>query len=205
MNSLPTFLRWTLLAGSAAATALFGGFFVFCATIPRSDDQTHAEVAEAVADFPVHERAIIVLTGGRGGRIQEGLNLGATGIADRILISGVHPGTTKADLSAMGSWAMLDCCVDLGPKARSTRDNAIEAREWLEDHDYKAALLVTSDFHLPRAKAELRRVLPEVEIVGVPVASELAPEQGWMSRVVSWRVLGKEYLKFLVVRLRLPI
>ncbi|MEM0930322.1 MAG: YdcF family protein [Pseudomonadota bacterium] len=205
MSSLPALLRWALISGAAAGALLVGGFFVFCATIPRAHDGTHAQVAEAVADYPVRERAIVVLTGERGGRIQEGLSLGATGIADRILISGVHPDTTKADLGAMGSWAMLDCCVDLGPMARSTRDNAIEARDWLEDRDYKAALLVTSDFHLPRARAELRRVVPDIEIIGVPVASELAPERGWMSRIVSWRVLGKEYLKFLVVRLRLPL
>ncbi|MEO1657350.1 MAG: YdcF family protein [Pseudomonadota bacterium] len=205
MRSFPVFLRWALVSGAAAGALLVGGFFVFCATIPRAHDGTHAQAAEAVADFPVDKTAIVILTGEKGGRIQEGLSLGATGIADRILISGVHPETTKADLEAMGSWAMLDCCVDLGPWARSTRDNAIEARDWLGEHDYKAALLVTSDFHLPRAKEELRRVVPDVEIIGVPVASELAPEQGWMSRVVSWRVLGKEYLKFLVVRLRLPI
>ncbi|MEO1041344.1 MAG: YdcF family protein [Pseudomonadota bacterium] len=205
MNWYPVLLRWTLASGAAALALLVGGFFVFCATIPRADHNTHDEVAEAIAHFPVHERAIVVLTGERGGRIQEGLNLGATGIADRILISGVNPDTTKEDLSAMGSMAMLDCCVDLGPMARSTRDNAIEARDWLEDRQYKAALLVTSDFHLPRARAELRRVVPDIEIIGVPVASELAPEKAWMSRVVSWRVLGKEYLKFLVVSLRLPL
>ena len=205
MISFPALLRWTLTSGATALALLIGGFFVFCATIPRADEKTHDDLADAVASYPVEQRAIVVLTGERGVRIQEGLNLGATGIADRILISGVHPDTTKADLMAMGSWTMLECCVDLGPRARTTRDNAIEARDWLEGHNYRAALLVTSDFHLRRARAELRREMPDIVIIDVPVASDLAPEREWMSRLVSWRVLGKEYLKFLVVSLRLPL
>ena len=198
-RSLPRLLA---LIGATAAFLLIGGFFVFCASMPRAGEKHLQRALDAVAAIPVEERGIVVLTGGGGHRITEGLALGEKGIADRVLISGVHPQTTKADLGEMGATWVLHCCVDLGPRARTTKDNAEEAYAWLETHQYKAALLVTSDFHLPRARAELRSVAPDLVIVGVPVATPLAPEQGWMGRLTSWRLLGKEYLKFLVVRIR---
>ncbi|MEE4212351.1 MAG: YdcF family protein, partial [Parvularcula sp.] len=174
------------------------GFFVFCAMIPRAGELP----AEAIAAYPRAERGLVVLTGDGGQRIAHALELQQAGIADRLLISGVHPKTSLADLAPMGNDAVLACCVDLGPLARTTRGNAVEARAWLRSHDYKVALIVTSDFHMPRAVAELRRTAPEVEVIGIPVESRLAPAQGWMSDPGSWKLLVTEYLKFLVVKAR---
>ena len=55
---------------------------------------------------------------------------------------------------------------------------------------------------LPRATIELRQSAPEISVIGVPVASVSAPEQGWMSKVSAWRLLAGEYLKYLFVRVR---
>lgn len=178
--------------------ALVAGFFAFCALLPRAGDDRLAELtAEGAMD-----RGIIVLTGENGSRIERALAIQAQGVADRVLISGVHPRTTKADLAAMGPADVLECCVDLGPWARSTGGNAVEGRDWLRRNGYGTAILVTSDFHLPRASTELRYAAPEIAIIGVPVASGLAPETGWMSEPRAWRLLAKEYAKYLFVRLR---
>lgn len=188
------------LAGASTlfALAVVGGFFTFCATLPRAGVLPDARLAEV----PVEARGMVILTGGGGQRIREGLALHAAGLADRALISGVHPRTTKRDLARMGDASVLDCCVDLGPWARSTRGNAAESRAWLEGNGYKVALLVTSDFHLPRATAEMRNAAPDIEVIGIPVASSLAPERGWMSQPSSWRLLASEYAKYLVVLVR---
>lgn len=193
-----SFFRTTLASGALLLFALLAGFFAFCATLPRAG----SFVAEDVGAVPVAERGIIVLTGGSGERITTGLDLQRQGLADRVLITGVHPQTRKGDLAQMGDPDVLACCVDLGPYARTTKGNAIESREWLERNGYELVLLVTSDFHLPRATAELRNSVPDIDVVGVPVASELAPELGWMSSPSSWRLLATEYLKYLVVRIR---
>lgn len=192
------FLRVGLGSSLAAATLFVAGFFIFCATLPRAGDL----LTSKVPDVPVDQRGIIILTGGGGERISEGLALFSQGMADRVLISGVHPKTTKHDLSTMGDAATLSCCVDLGSLARSTRGNAAESRAWLNRHGYSAAYLVTSDFHLRRATAELRRVAPQVTVVPVPVASRLVPEKGWMGRLSSWQLLASEYVKYLFVVLR---
>lgn len=195
--SILALTRNTLGGLAVLALALLAGFFVFCASLPR--EGTAAPIATGV---PVGERGIIVLTGGGGERIERGLALHAEGHGDRVLITGVHPQTTKKDLGRMGPAATLECCVDLGPYARSTRGNAVEGRDWLRRHGYRTVLLVTSDFHLPRATLEMKRTAPDVEIIGVPVASAAAPETGWMGRLGSWRILGGEYAKFLVVRVQ---
>ncbi|MEM9837983.1 MAG: YdcF family protein [Pseudomonadota bacterium] len=196
----PSFHLFPALTGAIglAVLAVIGGFFTFCATLPRAGELPEARLA----DVPVEARGMIILTGGGGQRISEGLALHADGLADRALISGVHQQTTKRDLAPMGHRDLLDCCVDLGPWARNTRGNAAESRAWLEGKGYKVALLVTSDFHLPRASAELRHAAPEIEVIGIPVASSLAPERGWMAQPSSWRLLASEYAKYLVVLVR---
>ncbi|MEM1380438.1 MAG: YdcF family protein [Pseudomonadota bacterium] len=198
MIRFANFLRIGLGAVAVATLALVSGFFAFCATLPRAGDVP----LDAVQAHRLQDRGMIILTGGGGQRITEGLALQADGLADRALISGVHPQTDKRDLAGMGDAETLDCCVDLGPWARSTRGNAVESRAWLERHGYDVALLVTSDFHLPRATAEMRHVAPEITVIGIPVASDFAPEQGWMGQVSSWRLLASEYAKYLVVRVR---
>ena len=178
--------------------ARVAGCFAFCATLPRAG-ALPSEIAELEAPA---DRGMIILTGGGGQRISEGLALFEEGIASRAFISGVHPQTTKDDIASWAPARLLDCCVDLGPLARSTAGNARESRVWIERHQFNSVLLVTSDFHVPRATAELRAVVPGLEIIPIPVASVFAPETGWMGRPSSWRLLAGEYLKYLFVRLR---
>jgi uncharacterized SAM-binding protein YcdF (DUF218 family) len=193
-----SFLKALSGLGALILLGLAAGFFVFCVSLPRAEGGVLDELRPDDADG----RGIIVLTGDNGPRIEAGLDLQARGLGQRVLISGVHPQTRKADLASMGDQALLSCCVDLGPWARSTRGNAIESRDWLQRHGFETAILVTSDFHLPRAKAELRHSAPGIEIIGVPVPSELAPEEEWMGSLRAWRVLGLEYLKFVFVSVR---
>ncbi|MCQ8185855.1 YdcF family protein [Parvularcula maris] len=192
-----SFLKAVLSLVLLVVMGVTAGFFAFCATLPRADD-----AAAGLDRSRAEGRGIIVLTGDNGPRIERGLELQARGLAERALISGVHPQTRKEDLYTMGDQAVLSCCVDLGPWARSTRGNAIESRDWLVRNGFDTAILVTSDFHLPRARAELRRSAPDIAIIGVPVASDLAPQKEWMGSLRAWRVLGLEYLKFLVVSVR---
>ncbi|NNU16021.1 YdcF family protein [Parvularcula sp. ZS-1/3] len=198
MTGIDSIIKAAAGLGALATMALVAGFFAFCALLPRASDGASAGFSQEGAA----QRGIVVLTGDRGPRIERGLELQAAGYAERVLISGVHPQTTKGDLSDIPNADVLACCVDLGPWARTTRGNAIESRDWLMRNGFDEVLLVTSDYHLPRARAELRHSAPDIEIIGVPVASRVAPEFGWMSEPRAWKLLGEEYLKFLFVQLR---
>jgi len=116
--------------------------------------------------------AIVVLTGGPG-RIQRGLDVLAKGHAQRMLVSGVDRRVRLADLeSAYHAPAKLLTHVDLGRSAVDTRSNALETRRWIASHHYKSIRLVTTDWHMRRARFELRQVLSDVTVVPDAVKSE---------------------------------
>ena len=116
--------------------------------------------------------AIVVLTGGPG-RIQRGLAMLKTGHARRMLVSGVDRRVRPEDLeNAFHAGPILLARVDLGRSAVDTRSNALETRRWIADHHYKSIRLVTTDWHMRRARFELRQVLRDVTVVPDAVKSE---------------------------------
>ena len=180
------------------AAGLWGvGFFWFVSSLPRSG----AETLPANLESDTQSTGIVALTGG-GGRIEAALTLMQARSADRMLITGVNPDTRKSELAATLPQAdeMFDCCVDIGQQAETTRGNALETRDWVVQKDYDRIIVVTTDYHLPRAIAEIRRVLPDTEVIAWPVPSRVAPKEGWLSSPDAILVLAKEYSKFIAVK-----
>jgi len=104
--------------------------------------------------------AAVVLTGGSG-RIEHSLEVIRDRKAKRLLVAGADPAVTKADLSRRirGSAKLLKCCVDLGSESVDTRSNAEEAHRWLSQRHYRSVRLITSDWHMRRARYEFNKVL----------------------------------------------
>jgi uncharacterized SAM-binding protein YcdF (DUF218 family) len=113
----------------------------------------------APTDAPVSDAAV-VLTGGPG-RIEHAIDVLRTGKSKRLLVSGVDPAVTKPDLARRipGSSKWLSCCVDLGSESVDTRSNAEETSRWLVKHRYSSLRLITSDWHMRRARYEFEKVL----------------------------------------------
>jgi uncharacterized SAM-binding protein YcdF (DUF218 family) len=128
-------------------------------------------LADPAAD--VRTDAIVVPTGAAG-RIDRGLYLIDQARANRMLVSGVAPGLRKVDLvEAYGHPREIACCVDLGRQAVDTRSNAEETARWVRQHRYHSVRLVTSDWHMARARMELGAALDDdVRIVRDGVKSE---------------------------------
>ncbi len=138
--------------------------------------------------------AIVVPTGGAG-RIDRGIALLQAHQARRMLVTGVAPGVRPIDLARTyhTSPALFDCCIDLGADAVDTRSNAEETAAWVKTHGYRTVRLVTSDWHVPRARMELAAVLgPQVIVLGDGVPS--TPRLG---------TLVNEYNKLLLRRVAL--
>lgn len=142
--------------------------------------------------------AVIVPTGS-GGRIERGLEVLARGEARELLVTGVDRDVKPAEFAAEYDVATetMRCCVSLGFAAVDTRGNATETAEWLADRDYGSLRLVTADWHMRRAAAELERTLP----TGVIVLRDAVPTEP------SLRILFLEYHKLLASRVAsfLPI
>ena len=136
--------------------------------------------------------AAIVLTGGPG-RIEHAIEIVKDHKAKRLLVAGVDPAVTKADLARRipGSRSWLACCVDLGSESVDTRSNAEEAGRWLARHDYKSVRLITSDWHMRRARYEFEKGL----------GSKYALTTDAVRTEPSFITLFGEYNKYLLRRL----
>jgi uncharacterized SAM-binding protein YcdF (DUF218 family) len=104
--------------------------------------------------------AAVVLTGGSG-RIEHAIDVLRDGRAKRLLVAGADPAVTKRDLARRipHSSRLLNWCVDLGSESVDTRSNAEEASRWLAKHHFRSIRLITSDWHMRRARYEFSRVL----------------------------------------------
>ena len=111
---------------------------------------------------------IVVLTGAPG-RIDHGIVLLQKHTAQRMLISGVAPEVRPDELAAEyhSPPALFACCIDLGHEAVDTRSNAEETASWVKHHHYHSIRIVTSDWHLARARLELGKTIPsDVTVLG---------------------------------------
>lgn len=136
--------------------------------------------------------AAVVLTGGSG-RIEHAIDVLRQHKAGRLLISGADPSVTKADLARRipGSGSLLKCCVDLGSESVDTRTNAEETGRWLAKHHFRSLRLITSDWHMRRARYEFRKALRGKYVV-VPDAVRTEP---------SFLLLFGEYNKYVLRRI----
>lgn len=135
--------------------------------------------------------AIVVPTGGAG-RIDRGIALMARHAARRMLITGVAQGVGPVSLAREYSAPpeLFACCIDLGREATDTRSNADETAAWVRRHHFTSVRLVTSDWHLRRARLELENRLD----AGVRVEGDGVHGEPRLLLLVS------EYNKYLVRR-----
>lgn len=144
---------------------------------------------------------MIVLTGGAD-RIPDAINLFSKGHASRMLITGVNPGITRAEIGRLNPKyrELIDCCVDLGYEALNTSGNAREARRWAEQNAiHRSLIVVTSNYHMPRALAELHDGLPGLELIPYPVVSLKMRDLNWWQSSQAIRLMSSEYLKYILV------
>ncbi len=198
MTALPRRSRWRqrlLVAVPALALAgLVAGFGWFLVLAGRGP-----------ADPTGHTDGIAVLTGGAE-RVETGLRLLREGRAERLLVSGVHPQVTLADVARLAALEPepLAGRVALGPRATTTRGNAVEIADWARAGRLHSLRVVTAGYHMPRALLELRRTLPEVSLVPHPVVPARLRDPAAGGQPRTWSLLAGEYLKFLAAWAGVP-
>jgi uncharacterized SAM-binding protein YcdF (DUF218 family) len=75
--------------------------------------------------------------------------------------------------------------------SENTLENAFSARTAVEERDFSSVILVTSDYHVPRAWIAFRKVLPpRVALYVLPVRSE-----GWNSAGAASRTARRYFLE----------
>jgi uncharacterized SAM-binding protein YcdF (DUF218 family) len=149
---------------------------------------------------------IVVLTGGSS-RVSDAIELLAGGYGQRLLISGVHPTNGLSDISRSlpESQSWLACCVDLDHSAVNTRSNAAETRRWAHERGFRSLIVVTSNYHMPRAIVEMSHAMPEIELTPFAVVGDKWRDDPWWTSGATFRLLLSEYAKYVAAEARVRL
>jgi uncharacterized SAM-binding protein YcdF (DUF218 family) len=153
--------------------------------------------------------AIVVLTGG-GGRVEYGLDLLAHGRGKALFISGVSKDVPMGDLinkAPMGIRELLGVAtlgrITLGHDATNTIGNAEESAQWVVKRKYKTVLLVTADYHMPRALVEFKaEVPPHVNLLPAVVKTHDYRDLAWIHDTTLRSLILSEFHKLVAAKLR---
>ena len=191
--------RWigflTMAAGATGIILLAGGFGWFVFNI-ASDEVTLDSRADG----------IVALTGAAA-RIPDAIELLATDRGKRLLITGVHRATSAKEIARLTPLysRYFTCCIDLDRSALNTFGNSLETKRWARAHNFNSLIVVTSNWHMPRAMAELAHQLPDVTLIAYPVISEKVKAEPWWSSLDTARFLFAEYLKYVLALARMHL
>ncbi len=172
------------------------GLMWFVAQIPAA-----AIAASARAD------AIVILTGGKG-RLEYGLQLLAEGKGKALFITGVGNASREDLLRQAPSdthdalMALPPEVIRLGHQAENTIGNAEETAHWISSKNIRSILLVTSNYHMPRAVSEFNAAVPGLTLIPAPVFPDNFNMNGWWQRDDDRDRLLTEYHKLLAGKLR---
>ncbi len=172
--------------------AILLGFLAFARHVSKLSPPAQIESADG----------IVVWTGKGGDRLQSAGDLLNQGVGERLFISGVNKALSQEDVFALLSVDSEKgtCCVDLDYEAEDTIGNARETQHWIKSLGYEHIILVTSDYHMPRASAEIRNRISRVRITPYPVREVNA--KPWWKDSVQRRRMFREYGKLLLSHLR---
>ena len=190
--------RWRGIVARVLALAFVAagaGFIVFLSQL-RGTETRPARSADG----------IVVLTGGSS-RVSDAMELLANGYGRRLLISGVHPSSGANDISRSlpDNQSLLTCCVDLDRSAVNTRSNAAETRRWAHERGFKSLIVVTSNYHMPRAIVELSHAMPDITLIPFAVVGDKWREEPWWSNSGTLRLVLSEYVKFVAAEVRVRL
>jgi len=154
---------------------------------------------------PGPAQGIVALTGPSPTRMMAAVSLLQEGHAQRLLISGVNRHNNRDSIRRAAravAGPVYDCCVDLGFEAVDTIGNARETADWARARGYDQLIVVTADYHMPRALLELKGALPHARLIAYPVATDEMNAHGWWRNTHQARRLALEYSKYLVILTR---
>jgi uncharacterized SAM-binding protein YcdF (DUF218 family) len=146
---------------------------------------------------------IVVVTGGEE-RLASAVELLKQRKGARLLISGVHQETTRAELlqRVQADRHLFTCCVDLGRSAENTIGNAGETATWVRDNGYRSIIIVTANYHMPRTLLEFQAAMPETRLAPFPVFPDRVRLDEWWSDPQTTAILIGEYGKFVAAYAR---
>jgi uncharacterized SAM-binding protein YcdF (DUF218 family) len=181
-----------LLAAILIAVMFWGvGLLAFAGRVEQSTP----------ADEPDPAQGIVVLTGKASVRIKAAAKLLEQDKGRKLLVSGVNKQVTREELLPVSKATrrLYDCCIQLGFEAADTKGNARETAAWAAHEHYNSLIVVTADYHMPRAMLELRGTMPKADLTPYPVKTDEIDAERWWHTGSGAKRMIIEYCKYLAV------
>lgn len=137
--------------------------------------------------------AVVVLTGDDN-RISHGVSFFETHKIPYIYISGVHKKFSRNNLESSRR-----CCFVMGYEAYNTQSNVSEVHEWLKKKSFNHIVLVTSDYHMPRALRMFETAMsPAITIIPEPIHYGTLADT--LKNARHFKVVFLEFHKYMLYR-----
>lgn len=166
---------------------------------------------EYKTEYPNEKTDAIIILTGETKRIVDGINEFAKGNADRLFISGVHRqapiekvinksiAQLQRDGKLLSSPDAIRSRIETGI-AENTIENALESAVWAGKNNIKSIRLITSYYHMPRAKLLFKKYLPKKTIIYHPIPLSEKGNSPFSNPKILYLVFG-EYNKYMLTYL----
>jgi uncharacterized SAM-binding protein YcdF (DUF218 family) len=148
------------------------------------------------APADVRPSDVIIVLGGDGDRDQYASTLYRWGLAKEVIATGAPIGTVTGatDLVTLG---VPRDSIFLANGTQNTRDDAIHARQLMEQHGWKSALLVTDPYHARRSLWTFRTAFEgtDLRVSAAPVVGGWFDADHWWQTESGFVAVNEEYIK----------
>lgn len=156
---------------------------------------------------------IVILTGGTN-RIKDGLKIienfsKSRKINFKILVSGTGKGFSKKSLIRQiepnFNPYLIECCIYLDSVSKNTLTNAIETSKWAHENNINEFILITSNYHMPRAILEFKNIMPNKKIYTFPIKPNKHNIEKWLYSYQTFNLIFSEFCKYILANIRIKI
>ena len=147
----------------------------------------------------------IVLTGGDN-RVKKSLKIffSIKNKNKNLFISGVGQGFNKKTLKKLTQNnpnynKIIDCCIQIEGISRNTFSNALESLKWVKSKKINSFVLLTNNYHMPRAMLEFKSIFNDIKITPYVFIDE--NKIWWKTKINDI----SEYFKYKLTYLRINL
>ena len=98
---------------------------------------------------------------------------------------------------------LIECCIELDSISTDTYSNAFETLRWVKKNNISEFILITSNYHMPRAYLEFKYRMPNLKIFTYPITPKKHNITMWLRSYQTFSLIFSEYCKYLVANIRI--
>ena len=152
-----------------------------------------------------YSKNFIVLTGGDN-RVKKSLKIffQIKNNNKNLFISGVGKGFNNKTLRKLTQKnpnynKIIDCCIQIEGISRNTFSNAVESLKWVKSKKINSFVLLTNNYHMPRAMLEFKSIFKDIEVIPYVFIDE---NKIWWKTKINYI---SEYFKYKLTYLRINL